>query len=141
CTAAFDSADGAIVTGKSYQANGPQNWTRIRRKCENCCITPSFACRGSKGPSTIRIAAIWPLAVSTLFALHKVRRMNTWIWIAIAAVVVVAVVVAAVGPLRRAQRRRQYERGRVEFHRRREHLEAKFFQLAAASGKPRGLRW
>ncbi len=30
---------------------------------------------------------------------------------------------------------------RREFHRHRERLEAKFFDLAAASGKPRGLRW
>ncbi|MBI2824720.1 MAG: hypothetical protein HYX69_08545 [Planctomycetia bacterium] len=37
--------------------------------------------------------------------------------------------------------RAEYQRCRKEFHRQRERLEAKFFELAAASGKPRGLRW
>ncbi len=34
-----------------------------------------------------------------------------------------------------------YQRSRSEFHLQRERLEAKFYELAAASGKPRGLRW
>jgi hypothetical protein len=33
------------------------------------------------------------------------------------------------------------ERARKQFHLRREHLEARFFRLAAQSGKPRGLEW
>jgi hypothetical protein len=33
------------------------------------------------------------------------------------------------------------EQARRQFQQQREHLEAKFFQLAASSGKPRGLRW
>jgi len=33
------------------------------------------------------------------------------------------------------------EETRRQFQQQREHLEAKFFQLAASSGKPRGLRW
>lgn len=33
------------------------------------------------------------------------------------------------------------ESARRQFQQQREHLEAKFFQLAASSGKPRGLRW
>ena len=33
------------------------------------------------------------------------------------------------------------ETARRQFHQQREHLEARFFTAAAASGKPRGLRW
>src|SRR5487761_1298824 len=44
-------------------------------------------------------------------------------------------------PVRSALRASRYERARREFHHCRERLEAKFFQIAAASGKPRGLRW
>ena len=33
------------------------------------------------------------------------------------------------------------EGARRQFQQQREHLEAKFFELAASSGKPRGLRW
>lgn len=36
---------------------------------------------------------------------------------------------------------READRGRRDFRRQRELLEAKFFDLAAVSGKPRGLRW
>lgn len=35
----------------------------------------------------------------------------------------------------------EFEQARRNFHRQREWLEAKFFELAASSGKPRGLRW
>ena len=44
-------------------------------------------------------------------------------------------------PLRAALRERQFQRARKLFHQQRERLEAKFLALAAASGKPRGLRW
>ncbi len=44
-------------------------------------------------------------------------------------------------PLRAWRERREAERARGDFRRQREVLEAKFFDLAAASGKPRGLRW
>jgi hypothetical protein len=60
----------------------------------------------------------------------------------------VPVVVAAVGllafawrPLRAWGREVQVERAREAFRLQRERLEAKFFDAAAASGKPRGLRW
>ncbi|HVX10042.1 MAG TPA: hypothetical protein VHC22_02460 [Pirellulales bacterium] len=64
-------------------------------------------------------------------------------------ILVAAGVCAAVGviaaitfkPVRSALRASRYERARRDFHRCRERLEAKFFQLAANSGKPRGLRW
>jgi hypothetical protein len=53
--------------------------------------------------------------------------------------VIVAVIV--LGPVRSSLRASRYERARRDFHRCRERLEAKFFQLAASTGKPRGLRW
>jgi hypothetical protein len=44
-------------------------------------------------------------------------------------------------PLRQSWRDAQLARYRKEFHRQRERLEAKFFQLASSSGRPRGLEW
>jgi hypothetical protein len=60
-----------------------------------------------------------------------------------AGVCVLAGILAAVAfrPIRKALRASRYEQARRDFHRCRERLEAKFFQLAANSGKPRGLRW
>ena len=63
-------------------------------------------------------------------------------WIAIAAgACAILILVVVLGPARSKLRASRYERARRDFHRCRERLEAKFFQLAAASGKPRGLRW
>ena len=68
--------------------------------------------------------------------------MSVWMWGAIGAAALVGLAVAlAWKPIRSAVRAARYERARKEFRRQRERLEAKFFQLAAASGKPRGLRW
>ena len=68
--------------------------------------------------------------------------MSEGIAIAAGACAVVGILAAiAFRPLRSAVRASRYERARRDFHRCRERLEAKFFQLAAASGKPRGLRW
>jgi hypothetical protein len=44
-------------------------------------------------------------------------------------------------PMRAWRQAREAERGRRDFRHQREVLEARFFDLAAASGKPRGLRW
>ena len=44
-------------------------------------------------------------------------------------------------PSRGARRQAEFELARRDFHRHRERLEAKFFDLASNSGKPRGLRW
>lgn len=52
----------------------------------------------------------------------------------------VAVAVAAI-PLARWMKKRELERARDAFRLQREALEARFFALAAQSGKPRGLRW
>jgi hypothetical protein len=55
-------------------------------------------------------------------------------------VLLLAGVVAAV-PLVRGMRRKALRRAVQQFRLHRETLEAKFFDLAAAGGKPRGLRW
>ncbi|MBL8848361.1 MAG: hypothetical protein JNG89_01700 [Planctomycetaceae bacterium] len=62
--------------------------------------------------------------------------------VAIVAGLVAAVVAAIVArPLIRRWRRAQQQRAINQFRFDREHLEAKFFELASQSGKPRGLRW
>lgn len=68
--------------------------------------------------------------------------MNVWIWgpIGVAALLGAAVALAW-KPVRSALRAARYERARKDFRRQRERLEAKFFQLASSSGKPKGLRW
>lgn len=53
---------------------------------------------------------------------------------------VVAAALAAV-PLAKRMKRRETARASAEFKLQREGLEAKFFELASRSGKPRGLRW
>jgi hypothetical protein len=47
----------------------------------------------------------------------------------------------ALRPIRMARQLEKVARAQRDFHRQREPLEAKFFDLAAISGKPRGLRW
>jgi len=70
-------------------------------------------------------------------------------WFADSPLVVAAVLLMAAAlivgiaavPAARWLRRREARRAVAEFQRRREHLEAKFFELASALGKPRGVRW
>jgi len=50
-------------------------------------------------------------------------------------------VALALKPLRAARQAEKLARACRDFHRQREPLEAKFIERAAASGKPRGLRW
>ena len=67
---------------------------------------------------------------------------DPWILAAVAVCVVMAVAVSiAWKPLRAARREARFARARQAFRLRREWLEAKFFELAAGSGRPRGLRW
>lgn len=54
---------------------------------------------------------------------------------------VLVLIVVAWRPVRSAMREIRTERARELFHLQRERLEAKFFDLARATGKPRGLRW
>ena len=61
-----------------------------------------------------------------------------WTGIAVVVAFVLAVAIRIVIKLWTIQHRR---RARKRFREQRERLEARFFDLAAASGKPRGLRW
>lgn len=61
-------------------------------------------------------------------------------WIAVTVVIVVVAVFGA-RPLARIMQRREAARAIADFRVRREQLEAKFFDLASALGKPRGVRW
>jgi hypothetical protein len=68
----------------------------------------------------------------------------TAIWVAVALVLVLISIAAALVVHRRPPRKppsSNFDRARREFHLQREHLEAKFFELASSSGKPRGLEW
>ena len=59
----------------------------------------------------------------------------------VAAILIVIAAVLLRKPVRAWRDLREADRGRRDFRRQREVLEAKFFDLAAARGKPRGLRW
>ena len=53
----------------------------------------------------------------------------------------VALVAVSAVPLARWMKQREAQQARFAFLQQRETLEARFFELAARSGKPRGLRW
>lgn len=61
--------------------------------------------------------------------------------IAVIAIFVVALFRFVFRPMVTSRKRLLAERAMQQFRLQREQLEAKFFDLAAASGKPRGLRW
>lgn len=65
--------------------------------------------------------------------------MSEWWWIGGLAALVVAAL--AYRPIRKFLREVEFERARELFHLQRERLEAKFFELASSSGKPKGLCW
>jgi hypothetical protein len=68
--------------------------------------------------------------------------MPPWGWILIGLGVVVFVLIGlSWRPVGAVLREIRTERARELFHRQRERLEAKFMDMAARSGKPRGLRW
>jgi hypothetical protein len=67
--------------------------------------------------------------------------MENWPLLIAAIALLVTAVVLLRKPLKVWRERREAEQARGDFKRQREMLEAKFFDLAAASGKPRGLRW
>ena len=68
--------------------------------------------------------------------------MQPW-WLALGFVVVVGVLLGLRlwKPLRERWWANQFQKGRKQFHLERERLEARFFELAGKSGKPRGLIW
>jgi hypothetical protein len=70
--------------------------------------------------------------------------MNEMGWIIAAGGAVLGIVLAVAlvwRPVRAARQESMLAKARQSFHRQRERLEAKFFQLAGSSGKPRGLTW
>ena len=52
-----------------------------------------------------------------------------------------AVVAVSAVPLARWMKQREAQQATMAFRRQREMLEARFFELASQSGKPRGLKW
>lgn len=64
-----------------------------------------------------------------------------WIWGTGIALVLLVVVALTAIPLARRWRKREARTAMQQFRIQREQLEAKFFDLAKAVGKPRGLRW
>lgn len=65
-----------------------------------------------------------------------------WLWLGIpAAILLVGMTTAALLRLRVLGRQLPLEQAKRLFHLRREWLEARFFTMAASSGKPRGLAW
>lgn len=66
--------------------------------------------------------------------------MTPYVWFFGAVIVLIGSVIA-LAALWRVQQRRRLEAACKLFHQRREWLEAKFYELASSSGKPRGLRW
>jgi len=65
-----------------------------------------------------------------------------WLWLGIpAAILLVGLTTAALLRLRVLGRQLPLEQAKRLFHLRREWLEARFFTMAASSGKPRGLAW
>jgi hypothetical protein len=67
--------------------------------------------------------------------------MTEWLWILGTSAVLGVLLTLVWRPLRRLGREMHAERARESFRLQRERLEAKFFDAAAASGKPRGLHW
>jgi len=67
--------------------------------------------------------------------------MVQWIVGVVGVVGIVAVFIAVARTQLAGKRRRQLAEARLQFHRSREQLEAKFLQKAGLTGKPRGLRW
>src|SRR5437868_11768770 len=62
-------------------------------------------------------------------------------WIGGASAIILVALLVAWRPMRRLGREMVAARAREAFRLQRERLEARFFDTAAATGKPRGLRW
>ncbi|HEX4590718.1 MAG TPA: hypothetical protein VH120_12350, partial [Gemmataceae bacterium] len=67
--------------------------------------------------------------------------MTTGEWAGTACAVILVSIIAVWRPLRRLGREMVAARAREAFRLQRERLEKMFLDAAAASGKPRGLRW
>lgn len=67
--------------------------------------------------------------------------MDGWIWLVLVVPLAILSLLLLRRPLRSLGKEIQVERARELFSLQRERLEAKFVTAAAATGKPRGLRW
>jgi hypothetical protein len=86
--------------------------------------------------------AVYRLAAEIQFALSRGSAGMDWWWlVAAAALVGTGLLAWSWRPLRRFGREVQAERARELFRLQRERLEGQFLSAAAATGKPRGLRW
>lgn len=82
--------------------------------------------------------------LATIRSPEMVPVMSTYVPILLSAAVALLAaftVGLALKPIRAKRQAEWLARARRDFHRQREQLEAKFIDQAAASGKPRGLRW
>lgn len=100
--------------------------------------------------AAVGIARIPADDVSSVGILASIRSpemvpvMSTYVPILLSAAVALLAaftVGLALKPIRAKRQAEWLARARRDFHRQREQLEAKFIDQAAASGKPRGLRW
>ena len=68
--------------------------------------------------------------------------MSAW-WVVplVASIAALGIALVAWRPIRARMRESELARAQRDFHRQREHLEARFFRLAGECGKPRGLEW
>lgn len=72
----------------------------------------------------------------------KVKEMVGQFWVFLFALAICLIVGGIVWrPLHRAWRKARFAEARRDFHRQREHLEAKFVVLGMSSTRPAGLRW
>ena len=65
----------------------------------------------------------------------------SWVVAIVTAILILGLVALAWRPVRARIRENELTRARRDFHRHREHLEARFMSLASGTGKPRGLEW
>jgi hypothetical protein len=67
--------------------------------------------------------------------------VDIWYWIVLGMGFALALAIVLWKPLRNSHRQKELARLRQDFHREREHLEAKFNSKASGTGKPRRLAW
>jgi hypothetical protein len=90
----------------------------------------------------IVVSGQWSTTTAHWLSTHAPEGPMDTVWLILAALAIAAV--AALlwrRPLRHFGRQVNLERARESFRLQRERLEAKFMEAAAATGKPRGLRW
>ena len=105
------------------------------------CLAPVLGCFPNAQPSTLSGRSQLPdfLPARTIQAGETMESQT--LWLIVGGIVGAGVIFGIERPLLRRWRRARCRRAIQQFRFDREHLEAKFFELAARSGKPRGLRW